>query len=318
MLDYSTLFGDMIRVLIFLGVMLMMAGLAFSQDYYVDAENGDDWNNGSPSAPWKTVNFALTGPHAPLPANSTIHLYGTSGVSYGVGNGDAFPWVLYSNMSIMADNTGGSGTDWIVDAGGSGHNVIELHPRGQFPSCVIKGIDDVNHLYDLILRNGNHGIVIEPVGVIHAPTIEYCTIENMSNEGIRIVGGASSTTIGPVINDNIFDANGGHQIHYEVPGCLAAGTIEDNVFTSGGSHGIYLTGTPSGGGVTKISGNNVSGNAGGYSGIFMEAFTGKVECVDNIVNYCTFAIYISSCDPWDQNSQIENNHFTASESNVVY
>jgi len=304
--------GFIARGLIVTGFMLVMSGFAFCQDYYVDAENGDDWNSGSPSAPWKTVNFALTGPHAPLPADSTIHLYGTNGVSYGVGNGDSFPWVLYSNMSVVADNTGGSGSDWIVDASGSGQNIIELHPNSQFPSSVIQGIEDVNHLYDLILRGGARGIVMEPVGIAHAPTIKYCKFENMSAEGIRIVGNASAT-VAPLISDNIFDANSGNQIRYEVPGCQARGTIEDNVFSSGGGHGIYLTGIPSGGGTTVITGNDISGNADGYSGLRSDSFTGKVECINNTINCRDFAINISSCDPWDQDSKVEDNHCTAND-----
>jgi parallel beta-helix repeat protein len=313
--DYR-LFGSLTRGLLVVGCLFLITGVAFCQDYYVDAQNGDDWNNGTALAPWKTVNFALAGPHSPLPPDSTIHLYGTAGVSYGVGNGDSFPWVLYSGMSLMADNTGGSGSDWIVDASGSGQNIIVLHSGSDFVGSVIQGIEDSGYLYNLILRNGARGIVTEPVGRKLAPIIKYCTIENMSSEGIRIVGSASAN-VTPVIRNNTLKSNGGSHIHYEVPGCLAAGKIKDNEFSSGGSHGIYLTGIPSGGGKTEISGNDISGSVNYTYGIYMSAFTGKVECVGNSTTYRQSAIFISSCDPWDQDSKVEDNQCTASHDSAA-
>ncbi len=291
-----------------LGVLFLTTTGALAQDYYIDAQNGDNRNDGSANAPWKTVNFALTGPHSPLPANSTIHLYGTNGVSYGVDNGDSFPWLLYKNMSIVADNSGGSGTDWIVDASGSDQNIIELSADNNFQSSLIQGIKDPYHRYDLILRNGAGGIVSEPDGKTHAPTIQYCTIENMTSEAIRIVG--SGATVGHLIRSNILRSSGVKQIRFEVTNCSSAATIEDNELSSGISDGIYITGTLTQGSI-EVSRNDISSSSITWrEGISFYTFNGRVECMNNTVSYpCCHnsGLVIRNCGLWDPLSRIEGN-----------
>ena len=295
------------RVLLLGGLLLRTAG-APAQDYYIDAQNGDNWNDGSAGAPWKTVNFALTGPHAPLPVNSTLHLYGTNGVSYGADNGEPFPWVLYNNISIVADSSAGSGTDWIVDAVESGQNIIELSAVDDFPSSRIQGISDPFHRYDLILRNGRRGIVSEPAGKTHAPTIQYCSFENTNGEAIRIAG--SDATLGHLIRNNILQSIVAAQIHCEASNCSSTVVIENNELSGGRSDGIDITGTLTGGAIV-VRGNYISSNSARYrTAILFNAFHGRVECVDNIVSYSGYgcdALDIFVCGRWDPLSRIDGN-----------
>ncbi len=291
-----------------LGALLLTTAAALAHDYYIDAQNGDNRNDGSANAPWKTVSFALTGPHAPLPANSTLHLYGTDGVAYGVTNHDPLPWVLYNNISIVADSSAGSGTDWIVEAGGSGQDVIRLSADDDFQGCRIQGIEDPDHRYDLILRNGGRGIVSQPVGKTHAPTIQYCTIKNMRNEAIRIDGHYAG--IGHLIRNNILRSSGAAQIRFEVSNCFSTAVIEGNELVSGKSDGIYITGTLARGSL-GVRRNTISSSLARYeTAVLFNAFHGRVEFVDNTLSYsgrgCE-GLGILECDQWDPLSEIDGN-----------
>src|SRR5262245_17199287 len=60
-----------------------LSALASAQDRYVDAQCGNNFADGlTPDSAWRSVDFALNGPQAPLPHGTTIHLLGTTGVAY--------------------------------------------------------------------------------------------------------------------------------------------------------------------------------------------------------------------------------------------
>jgi len=297
----------------------LLAGGANCQDYYVDAELGSNFNSGGASDPWQTVNFALTGPHAPLPWNSIIHLYMTNYVSYCINSGEAFPLVLYNNISIIGDKRpDGTGDTLTVDALGSGMNIIEYTGTMSFKGCVVRGYSADGGLTlhtPLLFKNGNIAVSMEPQAKTHAPEIYWCTIQNVQSQAIRVVGSANSI-VAPYIHDNTieecgWDAGG---IVLEMDGCQPWARIENNSITKNQStpgHGIRLYGTTSTPGMIVVSDNTInfysSDKYHAYNGIYFDNFTGRVDCLDNTINYDGNGIYFLSSNPWHPASRVEGN-----------
>lgn len=172
--------------LAFLGLALALC----AQEYYVDAETGSNSNSGTLASPWKTVTYALTGPHAPLPQGATVHLLGTATVNYGPASGEAFPWRLYGDIGLVAE-PGGSGPNHVVD-GSSAWTVIEFDPTRFVANAVLRGLT--------IVGFENAVEVIPGPGRTHAPVIEGCTILR-ATRGI-LLGGEPTSTLAARIRDN--------------------------------------------------------------------------------------------------------------------
>lgn len=339
-MKHTTQHGMRLRIPFLLSAFLLIATQASAQDYYVCPDCGSNWNDGSPGAPWQTVDFALNGPQAPLPQCSTIHLYGANN-SYCPSSGESFPWELYNDVSLVADVGGCCGPNHVVDAGGV-QTVIQYDPSQDFTNSNIRG---------LTLKNGVWAIDAMPAATEHSPLIEDCTIEQMSTGGIRFnptsastvqptirgctfknlpskcirINGIAGSVLNLVIRDNVIHSTtteGDSIVQVGVDGCTADGCIEGNQISwglYGNVSGIRLTGVPLSG-LIVVARNNIE-FAGAWAqfygkpgrGIYLDWYSGQVDCSDNAV-LCTrhgFGLVINSCNPWHPSSRIADNECAA-------
>ncbi len=138
---------------------------AFAQTtYYVDAELGNNSNDGTELSPWKTVDFALNGPHAPLAQGSTVSLMGTSGVTYSTDSDEVFPWVLNGDINLRK-GPDGAGNQVIVDS--DGEISVEYAPGVDVTSSTIHGLVFANDFGSTAISLVADGTTIFEPRVVH-------------------------------------------------------------------------------------------------------------------------------------------------------
>lgn len=226
-------------------VVLVLAAFALpAQDFYVDAENGSNANSGTFNSPWKTVHFALTGPHS-LPADAVIHLMGTDTVDYSPANGEVFPWRLSRGISLVAD-AAGSGSNHVVDGEHGGQTLVEFDPR-QPASGSIRGLS---------FRNAARGINVEPApGVAHSPRIHECSFWMLSLEAVRVFATAGAEASPTIEMNQISECGYANAASLSIEqqssgsgaGTVWNNTIEDDPLLELSTGGIYVKGGGSGG-----------------------------------------------------------------------
>ncbi len=251
-----------------LSTLLISSAAAAQVNVYVDAQNGSNFNTGNQTSPWKTVDFALNGPHAPLPQGSTVYLIGTNAVKYDATSGEAFPWTLYGNINLEA-GPNGSGIDRIVDPGSS--HAIEWVPTLDTDDSAVVGLTISGPTCPLGIKVSASG------GTIMMPSIELCDI-NLSQsgaDGILIEGGAGDI-LGPQLLSNQINVPDEGVLTYLTNVGFCGFDFAYNNITSG-QIGIYINGA-SGQGESYVRNNDI---LSGHEGYYENAHNGVIRVENN-------------------------------------
>jgi len=226
------------------GLSSFMFGVAVESHYYVDSGLGDDANDGSPAAPWKTVTHALESVDGSEELPVTIHVQ--AGWFAPTTNGERFPLRMKSWISLA----------------GKGAECTALDPAGQGRAITCEGVSAVS-IRNFKMMSGDHPRGGAIFAMDSEVTIEDNIIEaNHAQEGGGIYAIQSVLT---VRNNRIWDnsAYSGGAIFFRETG----GTIENNEIYGNGitaglprvyGAGIYLEASS-----PDILGNSIYSNEGG-------------------------------------------------------
>ncbi|KAA3609173.1 MAG: right-handed parallel beta-helix repeat-containing protein [Planctomycetota bacterium] len=227
---------------------LLSASSIAQTEVWVDMTAGSNFNDGSMGSPWSTVDFALNGIHAPLPQGTVIRIVGQDpGVKYSPASGDAFPWVIYNNVSLVAEESPGKTV--VVDT--TTGVAVEFNPSSECTSSRIEGLS-----FECV--NGPIVEVAPSSGVTHAPTFENCEFANQSGTGLKVMGGTLGT-IAPTF-EQCSVSSGSYAVHLNYGSASYAATKIRNCTLEGGastSHATILTDGSATSGVSEISGSSL-------------------------------------------------------------
>lgn len=149
-------------------------------DYYVDGRSGvDSTTNGTtPTAPWRTITYALTRIPRPVAAYTwrTLHVEGNQDYAPGT-NGETLPIVPTFNVRIVG-STAGHGQPPVIriPTGGTGMAFAgsENYER------------DDSKISFLVFEGGSYGVTLGGnSGKKHRPALEDCRFSNQTGSGIR-------------------------------------------------------------------------------------------------------------------------------------
>jgi len=198
--------------------------------YYVDGENGDDApSNGSQSAPWRTITYALS-----QVSDAGVEIRIASGI-YDRDLGETFPIQLSPGIRLV-----GAGKDTTIISGESGASVLYIG------SATTDFLSDTL-VSDLTLQNGNNGLQLYS-SELHtvAPTISNLILRWNGN-GIYISTSATykdGATVTPTISNTEIISNTQYGIFMRAYGYFSRSSVSpliDNCLVKGnGSHGIYI------------------------------------------------------------------------------
>lgn len=304
-------------------LLLPTAGLA--QEYYVSVENGSDSNDGSASAPWKTVTWALTGDHSPLRPESTIFLVQSDQFKYGWDSGEQFPWVLSRNVSLVGLK-GPNGEMPIVSGHGKDVSfMMHIDPEENCTESEIRCLEFEPRRKLLLLSPA--------AGRVHSPKIIQCHL------GGEIYGSpwdSGHSEMGPIIKDCSMSGN----IYlYGSPNCLLSPRICRNEFYVPVNTGVYLW-CGEGRINAEIIGNSfyqdmdsgaiaIAGKCSeglvliaqnvvrGINNVIFDDWSGlrfywtnaKVKVIGNAFEHMLYGLKIIGCTNWDPDSVIQDNRF---------
>lgn len=178
----------------------VLAARAFAGDWYVDALNGVDNNNGvTPGTAWRSISHALT----LIPGGGsveTIHI--ASGLYSHSSSGDSFPLVLRPNFQLIGEE-GPANT--VVDAGGATAITATnfSYTTGFGPNTRIEG---------LWLRNAAQALDLQDSFGMLSLSLVDLWITNVAETGIRIqaiLGAISaSAQVNVIAEDVVIDGCG--------------------------------------------------------------------------------------------------------------
>ena len=258
-------------------VLLAVGPVCFSvaADYYVNANSGDDGNNGSEGSPWRTITHALDWIASNNPGSQgdahTIHA--ADGTYAASTNGETYPLTMQSWVSLEGDDA----ETTILDAEEGAYHVIFCYEVDNLTIAALTisgGYADGTGENDrkgagihswhssatiqgnLVTGNVTDGDDSEGAGIYcyyGSPTIENCTITDNAAEGDddggydpnpNYGGGISCRYSSPDITDNTVSGNtaanygGGVSCYYGSP-LIQANIISDNSTEYSGA-GLYL------------------------------------------------------------------------------
>jgi len=308
--------------------------------FYVDIVNGNDENNGSKEAPWKTVHHAIAALNAAPPGSYVLHIaLGT----YSVANGEADAGLILTQSNVTIIGAIGSGpvldgagavnwTDGLAIAG-SNVTVENLYVAGfskpdawgiiissgaenTLKACKVYGNYGGLSIYNAdrcsiaeceIYNNADDGICIDESanGVITQNKIYSNAGDN--SDGI-IVGGCSPEISRNEVYDNTFN------IFVEAYGSeIASPVISNNVvyeLTPGTvSYGILVSSNDTATASPTLSHNTIDG--GEYTGIALEKYgTGAVNPTiqyNIVTNFRQYGIHNTGGTPVLDYNDVWNN-----------
>ena len=202
---------------------------------FVNSQTGSNTNNGSDSAPFKTITHALS----VVNPNSIIKL---APGNYNSTNGEVFPIQLKLGVTIQGDASD-RGQNVIIQ--GSGLFLSKTSARQQI---TVLGNDGAGLLGVTVsnLDPQGYGLWIES----SSPVVSDSTFTNNGHDGVSIVGNSA-----PILKNNYFYNNGAN-------GVTVYGTsrpdIRDSIFEKTG-FGINIAQNSA----PRITGNRVTGNKDG-------------------------------------------------------
>ncbi|MBN1592654.1 MAG: DUF1565 domain-containing protein, partial [Candidatus Coatesbacteria bacterium] len=216
--------------------------------FFVDAEQGNDSNDGTEGAPWKTITHALALASA-TPATINV-LAGTYSAST---NGESFPLNMKS---------------WISLAGEDAETTVLDGERNTYQVIYCDGIVDLI-IADLTIMGGNAdgdswaticggGIYCSNASLIIQNNIIVANSARESGGGIYCPSG-TLTVLANEISGNSAGSGGGIHCRGEAVLNISDNRISDNSAGAGGA--IYCWACS-----PVISANTISGNIGGYGG----------------------------------------------------
>jgi len=207
-------------------------------DYYVDAELGDDDNDGLRDTPWRRIIHALGSVRGSEAIPVTIHI--APGIYSYTTNGETFPLRMRDYVSLAGDDR----ETTVLDAGGFSSSVIFCanDEDVSIQGCTITGGD----AYGRSSGDGRGGIFCQRC----SPTIKGNIIIGNSGSGLYCEDGS------PVIEDNIITHNSaGIGIHCESDNWVM---IIHNAISDNNGYGISYGGYASS---SAIRGNTITGNS---------------------------------------------------------
>ncbi len=273
---------------------------ARAQDVYVNAQCGSNFNDGqTPATAWRTVDFALNGPQAPLAQNTTIHLMATdAGVTYSAANGESFPWVLYNNISLVGDFASAACSTSPVDhviTNTSASTTIHYRPNENFTGCRIHGLTFHN-------PSGSRAVELVPTTGDQSPEIDQCTFQ-VNATAIEINPQSANSRVAPYVHDCDFP-NSGVSVDVPVSGAIVEPTFRLNSFESAFSAALFEGALSTG--TVVFDHNTLSGVQYGVS----LSGTLAVQCTNNTISLFAgstgAAIDVASVT-WNPQSAIRGN-----------
>lgn len=307
-----------VKVVIFIALLTVNG---FCNEYWVDAENGNDAYQGTSSNnAWQTITHAISQLTEPLPEQVIIHV--ASG-TYDLALGETFPLVMKSNIQLIGEdremtilNATGSGTSVILC-----DNIVSVDIKG----LTIEGGSGI--LTDIFYLNHPCG------GGIYCLTSDLrvlnCTItKNKTEDGIGggiYCGDCSLVEIDDcIISYNKSFIGGGIYEGGSSPSTLtiSESTIEYNTVERGSD-----TYPGCGGGISSwndsslsvidcmIRGNKAHWGGGIYSSYLSSFKIKKTFFEDNSSEYCGGGFYCYRLDTAQNDSEIINCEFKANISN---
>ena len=221
-------------------------------DYYVDAEYGDDSDDGSEGAPWETISHALDAVTGTEDYPVTIHV--AAGTYAASTNGETFPLDMESWVSLSGEDQDTT----ILDAEGEAYHVIfcdsvdnltieNLTIAGGNANGTMAedtwggGIDCWSSSPDILNNTITHNDAAKGGGGIYcnksSPTIQGNMITNNSGPdggGISCLDHCSPTILENTISENSGNGGGGIYFTEECSGSIQDNEITDNSAASGG------------------------------------------------------------------------------------
>ncbi|MBN2208560.1 MAG: right-handed parallel beta-helix repeat-containing protein [Candidatus Coatesbacteria bacterium] len=236
------------RVIVsFISLMFLFCNAAVATDYYVDAENGDDWNSGTSSADaWRTLARASVGAHGSV--SNPAKIFVAAGTYSASTNGEQFPFELKSHTSVIGEGT----VSTILDGENEALHVV---------ACVKA---EQSSIEGLAIQCGNaEGFQTSAMGggvycrSCTGLTIQNCTITRNSGAdggGLCVLQSAEVSIVGCKITYNTVEGTestsgtslGGGLFFYDsslyVVGCVFSDNEADS-WGEGGSMGGAICGT---------------------------------------------------------------------------
>jgi hypothetical protein len=163
-------------------VLAASASLAFlmparASDWYVDAANGNDANNGqSAASAWKTLTHAVN--RLPASPGEQLLIHAAPGV-YDPANGESYPLLMKPGLRIVGD--AGSASTFLETAG--------TRPLLEFDSLqatTAYTFDALSGASGITLRNSATGIACSSDANLVAPSFSDLAILDMSTSGVTL------------------------------------------------------------------------------------------------------------------------------------
>ncbi len=275
-----------INVILIISILLTfgLIASATASDYYVDAESGDDGNDGSQGSPWKTITHALDSVTGSAGDPVTIHV--AAGTYAASTNGETFPLHTKSYVSLSGEDR----QTTILDAENAAYHVMDCTNDD---NLTIEGFT-ITRGYANGGSYDEHGAGIL-CGVDGSPIIRNNIITGNyahAHAAIYCHSGGSATIEGNLITENVGLEGGGVC-------CYRSGSvlIDNNIITKNEARGGYGA-SGDGGGIRcyesspTIRNNIISGNTA-TTGVGGSGFGAGIFCDDS--------------SPTIQNNTITNN-----------
>jgi hypothetical protein len=262
------------KLCITLAALALLCAPLRAGDWYVDAQNGNDANNGqSPGTAWKTLTHAV----ATLPSSPSQQqlIHAAPGV-YGVANGEAYPLVMKPGLRIVGDQ-------------GSAATILEspIAILFSFESQQMTtgySFDATSGADGLTLRNSAGGISCKSNWSLVSPSFHDIVIQDISGAGVTLLTyGFPGPTAHPTFDHTtVIHSNTGFYVTASGSSSSSFGhsiiDLTDCVVRDGVGDGIYLDAEHGTAQATLVrcritgnGGNGVFGNGGFESGFFVDA-----------------------------------------------
>jgi hypothetical protein len=253
-----------------------LASVASASDWYVDAVNGSNANDGSsPSTAWRTITHAVA--NVPLGAVETINI---AAGTYSQALGESFPIAMKPGQQLI----GAAGEPRPVVTANGVHGTLLFSFESTPAQPLQFGAD--TRLEHLELRRASVGVgIVAQAGEV-SPTLSDLRIERMHERGVTILGagglcdvalervriGATSLT---VLSHGIVAYGSA------APGVKLRGS--DCVFADAGGIGVFLEGE------ADAHFQRCTFDGLGREALYVSVYTSqtvRLACVDSSITYC--------------------------------
>jgi hypothetical protein len=260
---------------------LLFAGSALASDWYVDAVNGSDANDGqSPQSAWRTISHAVS----QVPAGSERILIAPG--TYNAALGESFPITPKPGHQLI----GLAGAERpVITANGAPNSVLLRFESSNAQPQVFAADTRVEHLE---LRRATHCVELVAEAGEVSPTFVDVRIERMIKNGVKIdgLGGLCQPTL-----ERLFIGLAQHAINsvcIRVEGVSSAPAVRLTALECSlgpsGSGGLALFGSVD----ARLERCNLDGF--GNEAITMLGGPMRLDCVDSAISYSTYALFAGS------------------------